>query len=214
MATLHGPVLLLKAVDTGESDKVVTLFGAETGVFSAIARHARGSKRRFGAALQPFCLFEAAWKPKGSGLAFLESAHILEQPLGAEPGLEPMASAYLFLELALELCPEHEAQPVFFELILSGLRRLGVKKESPAAIRVSVLWQALALSGVAPALDRLAPGKLRPQAREALLLASQGLPLQGPLSEAETALYDWLSAHLGRTLRTQGLVSTFIGELS
>src|SRR5882757_5605578 len=100
-----GLALLLKSTNTGDDDKVVTLLNAEHGRFGALARHGRASKRRFGPALQPFCLFEAVWKPRSAGLAFLESAHALEFPLGAEPGLDQLGSGYFFLELAHELCP-------------------------------------------------------------------------------------------------------------
>jgi DNA repair protein RecO (recombination protein O) len=235
--------LLLKSVDTGDADRVVTLLTAEHGRFGALARHARASKRRFGPALQPFCLFEAAWRPKASGLVFLESAHALEFPLGADPGLEALGSAYLFLELAGELCPAAEPQPAFFELVLGGLRRLGKGVESAASVRLSVLWGALGLAGLAPSLDAcvacgrtwpLEAGALAPMAAgalcatcapgcggvaldsgawQALWQASQGLPQAAPAPQAEQALLAWLAFHLGRPLRTADLTARLNGDL-
>jgi DNA repair protein RecO (recombination protein O) len=233
----------LKSTDTGDDDKVVTLLSPEHGRFGALARHARASKRRFGPALQPFCLFEAAWRPKPAGLAFLESVHALEFPLGADPGLETVGSAYLFLELAHELCPLAEPQPAFFELVLGGLRRLGMRAETPEAVRLSVLWGALTLAGLAPTLDACAlcgkawpfePGTLSPfsggglcagcapgrggvqldaVAWQALRRAAQGLPQPVHSAKAEAALLAWLSHHLGRALRTAHLAERLQGEL-
>src|SRR5262245_33859927 len=48
--------LVLRAVDYGESDRVVTLFTREHGCVSAMARAARKSKRRFAGALEGFAL--------------------------------------------------------------------------------------------------------------------------------------------------------------
>ena len=208
--------LLLRSVDTGDADRVLTLFCPDQGRFGAIARHARGSKKRFGGSLQPFCLFEAAWKPKASNLAYLESAHALEFPLGVDPGLESLGSAYLFLELAHELCPASEPQAAFFELVLGGLRRLGQGHEPAPAVRLSVLWGALALSGLAPDLEQgrgLGAMNLDAKDREALHCACKGLPLSDIRPRAERALLDQLAMHLGRPLRTAGLADQLNGEV-
>ncbi len=212
-----GQALLLRSVDTGDADRAVTLLCPEHGRFGVLARHARGSKKRFGAALQPFCLFEAVWKPRAAGLGFLESVHALEFPLGADPGLECLGSAYLFLELAHELCPADEPQEAFFELVLGGLLRLGKGTESAPAVGLSVLWGALALAGLAPDLDRgrgLGLMNLDAQDREALFCASQGQPVLQPRARAERALLDQLAMHLGRPLRTAGLAEQLNGEAS
>lgn len=210
-----GPVLLLRSVNTGDADRTVTLFSPEHGKFGAFARHARGSKKRFGAALQPFCLFEAAWKPKAAGLSFLESAQALEFPLGVDPGLESLGSAYLFLELANELCPNAEPQAAFFELVLGGLRRLGKGVENPAGIRLSVLWGALALAGFAPDLESgKGLGALHLDALDeaALFHAANGRPILQARPRAEKALLDQVALHLGRALRTAGLADQLNGE--
>jgi DNA repair protein RecO (recombination protein O) len=230
---LQGPALLLKAADRGEDDRLLTLLTPEHGRVPALARHARGSKRRFGAALQAFCLFEATLRPGGAGLFFLEQALPREFPLGTEPRLEDMAAGWLFLELAEQLCPQAQPQQAFFELVLGGLRRLGMGKEGAAAVRLSVLWQALALEGWAPdpqhcmrcgearplvGLSPLADGGLcaehwRPldgprvgaAAAAAWLAVAQGRPPAQAPPEAEASLLRWVSHHTGRELRAADL---------
>ena len=44
------PAIVLRTVDYGEADRVVTLFTREHGKLSALARGARKSVKRFGAA--------------------------------------------------------------------------------------------------------------------------------------------------------------------
>ncbi|HVI73863.1 MAG TPA: DNA repair protein RecO, partial [Anaeromyxobacteraceae bacterium] len=50
--------VVLRTVDYGESDRVVSLLTAERGKVSAFARKARVSRRRFGGALEPFTLLQ------------------------------------------------------------------------------------------------------------------------------------------------------------
>jgi DNA repair protein RecO (recombination protein O) len=227
---LQGPALLLKAADRGEDDRLLTLLTPEHGRLTALARHARGSKRRFGAALQPFCLFHATLRPSGAGLVFLEQALAAEFPLGNEPGLEAMAAGWLFLELAEQLCPQSQPQAAFFELVLGGLRRLGLGKEGAPAVRLSVLWQALALEGWAPdpclcmrcgqskPLTGLSPGadggicagcwrpldgpRVGEAAAAAWMAVAQGRPPATTPPEAEAALRRWVAHHTGRDLRS------------
>lgn len=163
----------------------------------------------------------------------MEQALAREFPLGPEPGLEAMASGWLCLELAEQLCPQDQPQPAFFELVLGGLRRLGIGKEGAAAVRLGVLWQALALEGWSPdpalcmrcgrvgplaGLSPAADGGLcadcwRPldgprvglQAAAAWIAVAQGRPPADPPAEAESVLRRWVAYHSGRELRCGGL---------
>ena len=51
MGSLSTPAIVLRAVNYGEADRIVTLFGRETGRLSALARGARKSQRRFAGGL-------------------------------------------------------------------------------------------------------------------------------------------------------------------
>lgn len=224
------PALLLRSADKGDDDKAITLLTPEHGRVPALAKHARGSKRRFGAALQPFCLFEAALRSKSGGLSFLESAQTQEFPLGNAPLLEDLEAGWLFLELADQFCSQGQSQLAFFELVLGGLRRLGRAAEPRDAVRLSVLWGALALEGWAPDLDRCArcgslppwkavllsplsggclcpacarPGEGSPLAGQALAAwaaAAQGRPISAVPLGAEAALLRWAEHQIGRPL--------------
>ncbi|MFB6373879.1 MAG: DNA repair protein RecO, partial [Bradymonadaceae bacterium] len=61
-STTH--TFVLRAVEYSDRDLIVTLFGRETGKFSAICKNARGSKRRFGGGLQPMRRLEAQYVEK------------------------------------------------------------------------------------------------------------------------------------------------------
>lgn len=233
MALIVTTALLLRQTDRGEDDRWVSLLSPDLGAVSALARRARGSARRFGAALQPFVLVEARLRrsrSRGQGPWGLEDLKALEHPLGADPGLETLAAAWAFLELAEQCCAPGQAQPAFFELALGGLRRLGRGAEPVPAVRLSVLWGALELEGWAPDLDACAacgsaspwpdlaldparggllcpdcraPGQpaLPDAVRQAWQAASQGRPLPLCPPQAEAALLAWLEHQTGRPLR-------------
>jgi DNA repair protein RecO (recombination protein O) len=226
--------LLLRSTDRGDDDRIVFLLTPAHGRVAALAKRARGSRRRFGAALQPFCLFEAALLPRDGGFFYLNSVAAQEFPLGTEPSLESMAAAWLFLELADALATAGTAHPAFFELVLGGLRRLGLGAEGPAAVRLSVLWGSLDMAGWAPDLERCvacaSPGPwpdcsldaarggllcpacraagasiLRPEVLAQWKDLAQGRPLAKCLPQAEAGLLRWVEYHTGQALRSVSL---------
>src|ERR1044071_6622489 len=70
------PAVVLRTVDYGEADRVVTLLCRDGGKRSALARGARKSARRFGAGLALFGVGEATLTERvGSELATLDSFH-------------------------------------------------------------------------------------------------------------------------------------------
>jgi DNA repair protein RecO (recombination protein O) len=235
-AVFTSEALLLRSTDRGDDDRIVFLLTPTHGRVAALAKRARGSRRRFGAALQAFCLFEAALLPRDGGFFYLNSAAAREFPLGSDPGFEAMAAAWLFLELADALATAGTAHPAFFELVLGGLRRLGRSAEGVEAVRLSVLWGSLDMAGWAPDLERCAAcGKEGPWPDCALDAARGGLlcpDCRGPgapvlgaevlaqwkdlargrppgfcLPAAEAGLLRWIEYHAGRELRSASLNS-------
>ena len=70
------PALVLRAQAYGESDRIVTLLTATHGKVTALARGARSSRKRFGAALSPFGFGEAMLRERrGQDLWLLEDLH-------------------------------------------------------------------------------------------------------------------------------------------
>lgn len=99
--------VVVGGVDYGEADRVVQCLGSE-GRFSAFAPSARKSRRRFGAALEPFTSVrvELGRRKPGTDLRLLSSAEILRVRLGIARELERLALAAYLGELAFRLAPE------------------------------------------------------------------------------------------------------------
>jgi DNA repair protein RecO (recombination protein O) len=145
--------VVLRSVDYGESDRVLTLLTEERGKISAFARGARASKRRFGGALEPFTLVDAELKERaGSDLWTLDSV-VVRRAFGAIRGdLARIACGGYACELARELVREGEAQPELFALLVEYLSLLDARPADPTGLRAFEL-RALRAAGVLPRLD-------------------------------------------------------------
>lgn len=152
MAALATPAVLLRAIDYGESDRVVTLLGRSTGCVGAIARGARKSQRRFGGGLGLGAVGEAMLRERaGSELLTLERFEVTASfpALGAD--VERMGHAGYVAELVAKLCAPRQAEPGIFDWLITFLGLL--ESEGPSGTRLRVFELGLLERlGFAPAL--------------------------------------------------------------
>ncbi len=157
MPALSTPAIVLRAVNYGEADRIVTLFGRETGQVSALARSARKSQRRFAGGLGLGAVGVAALRERnGADLFTLESFqtssgdHIT---LGAD--VARMAHAAYAAELVTKLCAPRQADPAVYDWLATMLDRLA--RGTPTAERLRVFEVGLLRAlGFQPVVDRCA----------------------------------------------------------
>jgi DNA repair protein RecO (recombination protein O) len=158
--------IVLRTVDTGESDRVVTLLSRERGKVAAFARGARASRRRFGGSLEPFTLLTAEVRERSSSeLLGLDSVTPLEAFGGIRGDLARIACAGYAAELARELVRDHEPHEDLFDLLAAYLSALDAGPALPAALRAFELG-ALRAAGLSPRLDACARCGRPPPAEE------------------------------------------------
>ena len=144
--------VVLRTVDFGERDRVVTLLSRERGKLSAFARGARSSQRRFGGALELFNLLSTELTERGGDLWVLESAAV-ERAFGAVRGdLARIACASYAVELARELVRDAEPHEDLFDGLVAYLERVDAAPAQPWDLRGFEL-DALRAAGLMPALD-------------------------------------------------------------
>ena len=97
--------LLLRSVDYGEADRVVTLLTERFGRVAAMARGARRSQKRFGGALSPLCVLSVELRPGRGELWTLSGARIEAACLRLLPDLPRMNGCFAGLELLRALTP-------------------------------------------------------------------------------------------------------------
>jgi DNA repair protein RecO (recombination protein O) len=168
--------IVLRTVDYGESDRIVTLLSRERGKVSAFARAARASRRRFGGALEPFTILTAEAKERrGGDLLALESVAVVRGFGAIRTDLARIACASYACELVRELVREGEPHDELFALLEAYLARLDGAPADPAALR-AVELAALAGAGLMPRLEACARcgGALDASGRASFDLAQGG----------------------------------------
>lgn len=167
---------LLRSVDYGESDRIVTLLTHKRGKISALARGARRSQRRFGGALEPFALLEVTIESRARGLWKLAEANLLASHAGLAEDLIRMGGAAFILELVREVTPEHEPDQRIFGLVEEVLPLLS-KAEPPAVVSVVIAAElkVLALAGMSVSIDHCnACGRLVPSQKKVKFHPARG----------------------------------------
>lgn len=127
--------LVLRVTDYGEADRIVTLLTERYGKVSALARGAKKSRKRFGAALGIFGCGEAVLRERRD-LWLLEELHAQRGFLRLGGELGRFGHACYACELCLQLCPPHVPEPhVFAQLMnfLAGLEALPIA-ERPSVV--------------------------------------------------------------------------------
>lgn len=148
--------VIIGSVNLGEADKLVTFFSRERGRLSGVAKNAKKSFRRFGAALEIFShsnliIFEQEQK----NLVRIESAEIVHLPSGISANLERLAVGSVMLELVREIAPEGDSGcgRAAFNLLTDTLRLLGRAEDPMFLLRIFEI-KFLSLLGYQLRLDR------------------------------------------------------------
>lgn len=156
-ATIFGEALLLRAVDFGESDRIVHLLTRDRGRLTAIAKGARKSRKRFPGTLDVFnrLRVEGRVRPRAE-MAFLERAELLDAFLGLREAPRRYALASFLIELldrmAPEALPAAESRPLY-DFAVESLSLL-CEVEPDVTLRLLLELRAFDALGLRPELSR------------------------------------------------------------
>jgi DNA repair protein RecO (recombination protein O) len=137
MASFSTPAIVLRAVNYGESDRIVTLFGRETGRLSVLARGARKSQKRFAGGLGLCAVGVASLRERANvELLTLEGfdATSGHASLGADVGR--MAHAAYAAELVGKLCAPRQVERAVYDWLAEFLAYLDLEGASAERLRV------------------------------------------------------------------------------
>lgn len=125
MADEITPALILDHVLYSERDLILTLLTRHHGVVSAIARSARGSRRRFGGALDLFVVFNANLRLKPPGrLSTLSGAEPARQFPGILDDLERLETGQAMLFITRDILRDSPAGKTTFDTVVDCLSQL------------------------------------------------------------------------------------------
>ncbi|MGQ0765890.1 MAG: DNA repair protein RecO [Gemmatimonadota bacterium] len=157
MSVVAGDAIVLHVFDYLETSRVLRLATRERGLVSVIARGARRSERRFGAALDLFSMGIAEIDIRtGRDLHQLRSFEVTSANHGIAGDLDRFGSAAMLAELVFRCSPGEEQSDVY-AAIDTGLRGL-LERSSTGALMfgVSSAWQLAAALGFGPVLEECA----------------------------------------------------------
>ena len=117
--------IVIRSLNYGESDKIITFFTKDFGKLKGIAKGARRSKKRFQNALGLFSHLRLIFFDKeGMGLVRAEGCDILNSFPKIKEDLKKILYGNYYLELVNEMAGEREGNREAFELLLSFLSNL------------------------------------------------------------------------------------------
>jgi DNA repair protein RecO (recombination protein O) len=155
-ASLSTPAIVLRAVNYGEADRIITLFGRETGRVSALARGARKSQRRFAGGLGLCAIGVASLRERaGADLLTLEGfdTTVSHPTLGTD--VARMAHAAYAAELVTKLCAPRQVERAVYGWLEALLGLLAEAGASAERLRVFELGLLRGL-GFGPVVDHCA----------------------------------------------------------
>jgi len=156
MASLSTPAIVLRAVSYGEADRIVTLFGRETGRLSALARGARKSQRRFAGGLGLCAVGIASLRERpGADLLTLEGFDTTTSHPTLGTDVARMAHAAYAAELVTKLCAPRQVERAVYDWLAELLGLLDAEGASAERLRVFELGLLGGL-GFGPVVDRCA----------------------------------------------------------
>jgi DNA repair protein RecO (recombination protein O) len=138
--------LILKTYPLGESDRIVVFLTRDCGKKRGVAKNARQSRRRFGAALEPMTCGRVTYRERERrDLVFLQDVAVIRSPLSAAG--ESLSYVSYFAELIDEWAPDNDANEPLFRLGASVVEALAAGVPIDPLARYFEYWL-LRLQGV------------------------------------------------------------------
>ena len=154
MASLSTPAILLRRIEYGDYDLIVTLFTPETGKTSAIAKSAKKSTKRFPGVLEPFSLLDVVLaKGRGKGMPVLQEASLEEPFFKIREDILKTAYASYWSELIYLWMADNEPLEPLYRLTLHVLDELNRGRIAVEALSILFQMRFLSLAGFRPNFD-------------------------------------------------------------
>jgi len=147
--------IVLRSLDYGESDRIITFYTDNFGKLKGIAKGARRSKKRFPNAFELFSCSSILFSRSSRGLALVEGCDVTNYYSGIRSDLEGTLVASYFVDLVNQFTVEGKKSRSLFQLLhdFLGLLETGNCLETMMSLFELRL---LKLTGFEPVLDRCA----------------------------------------------------------
>ncbi|MEB3750465.1 DNA repair protein RecO [Geobacillus icigianus] len=146
--------IVMRTVDYGETNKIVTLFTREWGKVAAMARGAKKPSSRLSAVTQPLCYGRYVVR-RSRGVGVLQQGELIDSMRMLREDLFAAAYAAYLVELTDKGTEEQKSNPHLFALLLQTLRYMSEGRDAEILTFIYEM-KMLSVLGVPPLLDRCA----------------------------------------------------------
>lgn len=140
--------LVLRSVNVGEADRLITIFTKEEGTVSAMVKGARSLKNKNMAPTQQFCYSSFILRQKGDKY-WVSEASLIESFFGLRDRIEALSLAGYIVEVLSDVTTA-EADEELLRLALNSLYAISEKKYELRKIKAAFELRACAIIGFLP----------------------------------------------------------------
>ena len=177
--------IVLRAVDTKESDKILTILTA-AGKVPVVAKGARSRKSRVTACTQLLAYSELTLS-ESHGWQYLSEGSTIELFEGVRQDIELLSLASYFAELTEAAVVEDMESGKILPLLLNALYALGNLKKAPALVKAAFELKLMSLIGFEPLADACAYCGT-PEPEDPVLDVREGVVCCGKCGKGERGL--------------------------
>ena len=154
MSLFSSPAILIRRLDYGDFDLIITFLTYEHGKMTAIAKSAKKSTKRFSGVLELFSLLDiVVSKSKGKGLSVLTEASFSSPLNNIRGNIIKIAFASYWAELVNDTLEEGRQQVAVFQLLDYALKALDAGEIPDDVLSILFQMRILTLSGLCPNLN-------------------------------------------------------------
>ena len=141
--------IILKELNTGEADKIVTIFSRDAGRLTAVARSAKRPKSKLSAGTQFICYSDFVLF-KGKNMYILDSCELLEPFYEIRNDIVKLTYSAHFVDIVNDVIQENQPDKRVLELLLNSLHMLAKTDRLPELIKCIFELRLLSIAGYAP----------------------------------------------------------------
>ncbi len=146
--------IVLRCLDYGESDKIVTFYTSDFGKVKGIAKGARRSRKRFANVLELFSCVRILFSRRHyDGLALIEEGAVIDHYSPIRQDLQKTLFASYMIDVTDHFTVENKKNADLFDLLQNFLELMASGSASEDMIRYFEM-RLLKLAGYEPVLDR------------------------------------------------------------
>lgn len=158
LRTFRDRAIVLRSYKLGEADRIVILFGENTGQFRAVAKGVRRTTSKFGARLESFNVVDVqCYRGKGDLDTLIQADTISAYSASLADKFAAFTNAKLTVEAAQKMTAGQELpSPEQFALLHGALHALASESKPPSLVASSYLLRMAAVEGWQPTLTACA----------------------------------------------------------